>query len=78
MAIGFVYKPELRLLDGTIIRNLDDALAFARAQEARPGVDARDEVLHAMERASEPAEAEAAAMRFRNWLAELDILDERL
>ena len=32
MAVDFVFNPELRLVDGTIIRDLDDALNFARAQ----------------------------------------------
>src|SRR5262249_21884136 len=31
------------------IRDLDDPASFAREQEARPGVDQRDEVLHRME-----------------------------
>jgi hypothetical protein len=77
MTIDFVFNPELRLVDGTVIRNRDDALAFARAQEGRPGVDKRDEVLHGLERAKAPAEAKAAAARFRDWLAELEVLDER-
>ena len=51
MAIEFHFTPELHLKDGRIIRDLDDALSFAREQEARPGVDQRDEILHKIEQA---------------------------
>jgi len=51
MAVEFYFTPELHLKDGRIIRDLDDATSFAREQEARPGVDQRDEVLHRMEHA---------------------------
>src|SRR5262245_37198528 len=53
--------PELRLKDGRVIRDIEDALDFAREQEGRPGVDQRDEVLHKMERAENTEEAHAAA-----------------
>jgi hypothetical protein len=53
--------------------HLEDAKAFAREQEARPGVDQRDEILHKMERAEGDEEAHAAAHRFLRWLEELDI-----
>jgi hypothetical protein len=36
MAIEFNFTPELQLRDGRIIRNIEDATAFAREQEARP------------------------------------------
>ena len=75
--VDFVFNPELRLLDGSIIRNRDDAIAFLRAQEARPGVDDRDELLHAFERVRDPDAIENVASRFRDWLRELEILDER-
>jgi hypothetical protein len=77
MAVDFVFAPELRLLDGSIIRNKGDALSFLRAQEARPGVDDRDELLHLLERVDSPDAIAAAASRFRDWLRELEILDER-
>jgi hypothetical protein len=48
MAFAFHFTPEFRLKDGRIIRHLDDAIGFAREQEVRPGVDQRDEILHAM------------------------------
>jgi hypothetical protein len=75
MATEFYFTPELHLKDGRIIRDLHDATAFAREQEARPGVDQRDEVLHKMERAKGDEEAHAAAHSFVRWLEELDILE---
>ena len=75
MAADFYFTPELRLKDGRIIRDIEDALNFAREQEARPGVDQRDEVLHKMERAESKEEAHAAAHLFLRWLEELDILE---
>jgi hypothetical protein len=75
MATEFYFTPELHLKDGRIIRNLDDATSFAREQEARPGVDQRDEVLHKMERAESHEEAHAAAHLFVRWLEELDVLE---
>ena len=77
MSPDLVFDPELRLRDGTVIRTREDAIAFARAQEVRPGVDERDEVLHRLERASRPEEAEAAGRHFRRWLAQLEMLSER-
>jgi hypothetical protein len=77
MAADFLFNPELRLLDGTVIRNRDDAVAFLRAQEARPGVDDRDELLHLIERANDSGAVHAAGGRFRDWLRELEVLDER-
>jgi hypothetical protein len=74
MAIEFYFTPELHLKDGRIIRDLDDAASFAREQEARPGVDQRDEILHGMERAGSREEAHAAAHSFLRWLEELDVL----
>jgi hypothetical protein len=50
-------------------------LSFAREQEARPGVDQRDEVLHKMERAQSKEEAHAAAHAFLRWLEELEVLE---
>jgi hypothetical protein len=75
MAADFNFTPELRLTDGRIIRNLADAVAFGREQEARPGIDQRDEVLHALERAQTREEAHAAAHQFLRWLEELEFVD---
>jgi hypothetical protein len=73
--IEFNFTPELRLIDGRIIRNLDDAIAFVREHEARPGVDRRDEVLHTIEHAHTQEEAYAAANLFLSWLEELEIVE---
>jgi hypothetical protein len=70
----FNFTPGLRLTDGRIIRNLEDAVGFCREQEARPGVDQRDEVLHAIERARTLEQAQAAAHLFLRWLGELQIV----
>jgi hypothetical protein len=67
--------PELRLIDGRIIRNLDDAALFAPEHEPRPGIDRRDEVLHAIERARNGEEAHAAAHLFLQWLEELELVE---
>ena len=75
MAIEFNFTPELRLIDGRIIRDIADAASFAREQEPRPGVDQRDEVLHALERAQNQEEAHAAAHLFLRWLEELEIVE---
>jgi len=75
MAIEFYLTPKLHLKDGRIIRDLDDATSFAREQQARPGVDQRDEVLHKMEHAKTREEAHAAAHCFVRWLEELEFLE---
>jgi hypothetical protein len=74
MTIEFHFTPELHLRDGRIIRHLEDAVGFAREQELRPGVDQRDEILHALERARTREEAHAAAHQFLRWLEELEIV----
>jgi hypothetical protein len=75
MTVEFYFTPELHLKDKRIIRDLDDAVSFAREQEVRPGVDQRDEVLHKMERAQSKEQAHAAAHAFLRWLEELDVLE---
>ena len=75
MVTEFYFTPELHLKDRRIIRDLDDAMSFAREQGVRPGVDQRDEVLHKMERAQSKEEAHAAAHAFLRWLEELDVLE---
>ena len=73
--IEFYFTPEIRLTDGRIIRNLEDAAAFVREHESRPGVDQRDEVLHRLERARTQEEGHAAAHLFLRWLEELEIIE---
>jgi|SRR3954454_18769711 hypothetical protein len=70
----FNFTPELHLKDRRIIRNIEDAIMFMREHEARPGVDRRDEVLHALERAQTKEAAYAAAHLFVEWLEELGVL----
>jgi hypothetical protein len=72
MTPEFCFTPELHLRDGRVIRDLRDAAGFAREQEARPGVDQRDEVLHDIERAQTKEQAHAAAHKFVRWLEELE------
>ncbi|TMJ22472.1 MAG: hypothetical protein E6G96_19710 [Alphaproteobacteria bacterium] len=74
MTVEFNFTPELHLNDGRIIRNIEDASAFAREHEARPGVDTRDEVLHALERAQNREQAHAAAHLFLRWVEELELV----
>ena len=75
MTIAFNFTPELRLVDRRIIRNLEDALLFAREHEPRPSVDRRNEVLHAIERAQNHEQAHAAAHLFLRWLEELELVE---
>jgi hypothetical protein len=75
MTVEFYFMPEVHLKDGRIIRDLDDAAGFAREQELRPGVDQRDEILHALERAQNKEEAHGAAHRFLVWLEELEAVE---
>ena len=70
--------PELRMRDGHIIRTLADAIALLREHEVRPGVDARDEVLHHIERAHNEEECRQATQAFIGWARELDLLVEPL
>jgi hypothetical protein len=74
MTIAFNFTPELQLRDGRIVRDLKDAIAFAREQESRPGVDERDEVLHRLERAENREQAHAAAHFFLRWLEGLEVV----
>ena len=70
----FLIEPELYLRDGHIIRSIGDAIAYLREHEVRPGVDARDEVLHKLERAGTDRERQTAAEAFLAWAEELDLL----
>ena len=65
---------ELSTRDGRLIRSLADAIALVREHEARPGVDARDEVLHRLERAQSDHERREAVASFLVWAKELDLL----
>ena len=67
------FVPEFRMRDGRIIRSLADAIALLREHELRPGVDARDEVLHRLERAGSERECRQAMEAFIVWARELDL-----
>ena len=67
-------EPALHMRDGRMIRSFADAIALLREHEARPGVDARDEVLHRLERARTAQEDQAAAAAFVVWAEELGLL----
>lgn len=64
----FELHPLIRLQDGRTLRTAADAIALMREHETRPGVDDRDEVLHALERAKSDEERAKAVTRFRAWL----------
>jgi hypothetical protein len=70
----FRIDPALSMRDGRTIRSLDDAIAFVRDHEARPGVDDRDEVLHGLERAQTDEQRRAAVQAFLTWAGELDLV----
>ena len=71
---ALLLQPALHMRDGRIIRSLADAIALLREHEARPGVDARDEVLHRLERADTDEARSDAAKAFVDWANELDLL----
>jgi hypothetical protein len=67
-ASEFKLDPPIRLRDGRTIRTAADAIILVREHEMRPGVDDRDEVLHALERATSDEHLAKAVARFRAWL----------
>jgi hypothetical protein len=71
---SFLIRPELRLRDGRIITSIVEAIAYVREHEVRPGIDARDEILHRLERAKSESELASAAEAFLEWLEELDLI----
>jgi hypothetical protein len=73
-ASALLLQPPLSLRDGRVIRSIADAIALVREHEARPGVDARDEVLHQLERAATDEARSKAAKAFVDWANELDLL----
>ena len=68
--------PRLRLRDGRVIGSIREAIAVVREHESRPGVDARDEVLHRLERAQTDEEQRAAAAGFVAWAIELGLVSQ--
>jgi hypothetical protein len=72
MIADLIFDPELRLVDGTVIRDRQDAIAFTRGLRGRRAEGA--EVLRLLERATKPEEVETAAQRFRSWINRLELL----
>ena len=68
-----LFQRALHIRDGRTIRSVADAIALLREHEARPGVDARDEVLHRLERAHNEQEIQQAAEAFLAGAKELDL-----
>jgi hypothetical protein len=73
-ASTLLLQPPLHMRDGRIIGSHADAIALLREHEARPGVDARDEVLHQLERAATDQARSEAVKAFVDWANELDLL----
>ena len=72
MTIDLVFSPELRLSDGTVIKDRNAAIQFVRNHRARsPDVESV-QILHLLESATTLEELESAAQRFRSWVAHLD------
>lgn len=69
-------EPKVRLRDGRIIGSIGEAIAVVREHQSRPGVDARDEVLHRLERAQNEQERQAAAEGFITWATELGLVSQ--
>ena len=74
MSPDLIFNPEIRLSDGTIIRNREDAVEFAR-RRVRPSTESR-RIVHRLESAR-PEEVEAAAQQFRGWVARLKLVAPR-
>ena len=70
----FRIEPKIRLVDGRVIGSIADAIVLVREHESRPGVDARDEVLHGLERARTDEERQAAVRAFFEWAKELRLI----
>jgi len=72
----FTFAPELRLRDGRVVRNSDDALELTRASyQHTPG---REEILHWLSHAATPGQAATAKLMFVAWLQErgLVVMDD--
>jgi hypothetical protein len=73
MTIDLAFNPEMRLIDGTVIRDGRDAIAFA-PELARSGSVEGREILGLLESATRPEECKAAAQRLRGWIIRLGLL----
>jgi hypothetical protein len=72
----FTFTPELRLRDGRVVRNSDDA--FDIAQAAYSHTAGRGEILHWLESASTPGQTATAKLVFVAWLQERGLIGNGL
>jgi hypothetical protein len=68
----FEFTPELRLRDGRVVRNSDDALEITRA--AYDQTAGREEILHWLEGAVTQGQAATAKLMFVAWLQERGLI----
>lgn len=71
MTIDLVFTPELRLSDGTVIKDRNAAIQYLRNYHVRAPDAGSAQVLHLLESATTPEELESAAQRFRSWVSHL-------
>jgi hypothetical protein len=72
MTIDLVFSPELRLSDGTVIKDRNAAIQYVHNYRMRSPDAGSAQVLHLLENATTPEELERAAQRFRSWIGHLD------
>jgi hypothetical protein len=68
----FEFTPVLRLRDGRVVRNSDDALEIARA--AYDQTAGREEILHWLEGAATQGQTTTAKLVFVAWLQERGLI----
>lgn len=71
MTIDLVFSPELRLSDGTVIKDRRAAIEYLRDYRVRASDAGSLQVLNLLESATTPEELESAAQRFRSWVSHL-------
>jgi hypothetical protein len=72
MALDLAFSPELRTADGSVIRDRHDALRFVRDYRVRKPDEPSAQILQLLRCATTPRELEAAAQRFRSWVAHVE------
>jgi len=68
----FEFRPELRLRDGRVVRNSDDALEIVLGGYLHTA--GRDDILHWLETATTPGQIATAQLVFTAWLQERGLL----
>jgi hypothetical protein len=74
MTPRIIFKPELRLADGTVLRSGDDVLIFLLSEKSRPRPNELKEILDLLTDGDDPLAADRASTLVRNWLSETDFL----